>query len=186
MRLQLRTALALTAVLVLGLPAIANASGRDVIRDCAQNGKLTKHYSLKDLRAAERGLPSDIDEYTDCRAVIRAAMGGGSGSGGPAGGIVTASGAVAGSQNDIAALQGLIDHGAKGKRDAVLIDGRSLLPGNAGMTGLLGGLQGANGMPTALMLAIASLLILALAATYLAARDRVPQLRRVALRILGR
>lgn len=187
MRLQLRTSLVLCVVLVLGLPAAAHASGKDVIRDCAQDGKLDKHYTLKELRDAERNLPSDIDEYTDCRAVIRAAMGGGSGSaGGPANGIVTPSGAVAGSPADVAALQGLAAQAAKGKRSMVAIGGKEVLPGNAGMTGVLGGLAGANGMPTSLLLAIASLVLLALTTAYLAARDKVPLVRRVALRIFGR
>jgi hypothetical protein len=64
MRLHLRTSLVVIAVLLLGLPAAARASGADVIRDCADDGKLDKPYTAKELQDAERNLPSDIDEYT--------------------------------------------------------------------------------------------------------------------------
>jgi len=187
MRRQLRTIPLLIAVLVLGLPGAAQASSSDVIRDCAQDGKLDKHYSQKDLRNAEQNLPSDIDEYTDCRSVIRAALSGGSGSpGSPANGIVTASGAVAGSPQDIQALQSIAAQAAKGKRTPVEIGGQSVLPGNAGLGGVLAGLQGANGMPMSLVLAIAALLVLAAVNAYLAVREKFPLVRRVALRVLGR
>src|SRR5436190_20249309 len=104
MRTHLRTTLLLIAVLLLGLPAAAHASGADVIRDCAQDGKLDKTYTQKELQSALKNLPSDIDEYTDCGSVIRAAMHGGSGNPGgpgPAGAILVQSGAVAASQQDI-------------------------------------------------------------------------------------
>jgi hypothetical protein len=77
------------AVLVL-LPALAQASGNDVIRDCTRNGTLTKHYSQKDYEEALANLPADVDEYGDCRQIIRDAQlgaAGGRSGGGPAGSI---------------------------------------------------------------------------------------------------
>ena len=134
MRTQLRTAFVVIAVLALGLPAAAQASWQAVIRDCAQDGKLDQHYSQSDLRKAEQNLPSDIDEYTDCRSVIRAAMGGGSGSpGGPPNGIVTPSGAVAGSPADVQALQAL----GHSKHAAIVVGGKRILPGNAGLSAFI-------------------------------------------------
>jgi phage shock protein PspC (stress-responsive transcriptional regulator) len=190
MRLQLRTTLVLLAVLLLGLPAAARASGQDVIRDCAQDGKLDKSYSQKELEDAEQNLPSDIDEYTDCRQVIRAAMSGGSGNPGgpgPANAIITASGAVAGSQNDVNALTAVQQRSEKGKRPhSIALAGRTITPGNAGLGGVLGGLAGSNGMPPSLIAAIAALLILAVVTAYLGAREKFPLIQRVALRILGR
>jgi hypothetical protein len=183
MRTQLRTAFVVIAVLALGVPAAAQASWQSVIRDCAQDGKLDQHYSQSDLHKAEQNLPSDIDEYTDCRSVIRAAMGGGSGAaGGPPNGIVTPSGAVAGSPADVQALQAL----AHGKHAAIVVGGKRILPGNAGLSGVLAGLRGANGMPGSLIAAIAALLILAVVTAYLAARDKVPLVRRATLRVFGR
>ena len=187
--MHLRTFLVVVALLLLGLPAAAHASGDDAIRDCAQDGKLDKHYSQKELQQAERNLPSDIDEYTDCRSAIRAQMSGGSGNPGgpgPAGAIVTASGAVAGSQADVDALTALVNQSEKGKEPTIAVAGQKVVPGNAGLGGALAGLAGANGMPASLIAAIAALLILAVVTAYLAMREKAPHVRRVALRFLGR
>ena len=187
--MHLRTSLALIAVLLLGLPAAAQASGSEVIRDCAQDGKLDKTYTQKELQDADRNLPSDIDEYTDCRSVIRAAMHGGSGNPGgpgPAGAIIAASGAVAASQQDVNALSAVQNDAVKGKRHAIAIAGQKVTPGSAGLGGPLAGLAGSNGMPAPLITAIALLLALAGVTTYLAAREKFPALRRAALRVFDR
>lgn len=188
MRLHFRTSLVVIAVLVLGLPAAAQASGSDVIRDCAQDGVLNKAYTQKELRDAYNNLPSDIDEYTDCRQVIRAAMGGGNGDtgGSPPNGILTPSGAVAASPQDVQALTDLTNKAVKGKRPAVRIGKQQVLPGNAGLSGVLGGLAGSNGMPTSLIVAIAALIVLAVVTAYLAVREKAPHIRDVALRVFGR
>ena len=39
-----------------------------------QNGRLTKTYSQQDYRDALAHIPSDVDEYTNCRQVIRQAQ----------------------------------------------------------------------------------------------------------------
>jgi hypothetical protein len=189
MRMQLRTFLVLIAVLLLGLPAAARASGSDVIRDCADDGKLDKPYSQKELRDADQNLPSDIDEYTDCRQAIRNAMHGGSGNPGtpgPPGAIITPSGAVAASQDDVAALAAVQDRSVKGKRRPIAVGGEEVTPGKAGLGGPLSGLAGSNGMPASLITAIAALVVLAVVTAYLAAREKFPVVRRVALRVLGR
>jgi hypothetical protein len=188
MRTHLRTSLVVIAVLLLGLPAAAHASGADVIRDCADDGKLNKQYSQKELRDADRNLPSDIDEYTDCRSAIRAAMHGGSGSTGspPPGAIVTESGAIAGSPADVAALAAVQANSAKGKTKPISIGGQEVTPGNAGLGGPLAGLAGSSGMPSSLVAAIAALLVLAVVTAYLAAREKFPVVRRVALRVFNR
>jgi hypothetical protein len=187
--MHLRTPLVLIAVLLLGAPAAAHASGADVIRDCADDGKLDKTYTPKELQAGLSNLPSDIDEYTDCRSVIRAALHGGSGNPGgpgPAGAIITASGAVAASQGDVNALTAVQNDSVKGKRNPVGIAGQQITPGNAGLTGPLAGLAGSNGMPPSLLTAIAALLVLAVVTTYLGAREKLPLVRRAALRVFGR
>ena len=189
MRLRIRTLPALLAVLLLGAPAAAQASGNDVIRDCAQDGQLNKHYSQKDLQSAYNNLPSDIDEYTDCRQVIRAAMGGGNGNtgGAPPNGIMTPSGAIAGSPQDVQALNQITAKAAKrGHAPTIAIAGQRIEPGNAGLGGVLGGLAGSNGMPPSLIAAIAALAILAVVTAYLGAREKLPVVRRLALRIFSR
>ena len=189
MRTHLRTTLVLIAVLLLGLPAAAHASAADVIRDCAADGKLDKQYSQKELQAADRNLPSDIDEYTDCRQAIRSAMHGGSGNPGapgPPGAILTPSGAVAASPDDVNALSALQNDSVQGKRRGISIGGETITPGRAGLSGPLAGLAGSNGIPASLVATIAALLVLAVVTAYLAAREKFPLVRRVALRVLGR
>jgi hypothetical protein len=52
----------------------AFGSGRDVIRDCSEDGVLNGNYTHAELEKALDQLPTDLDEYTDCRAVIRDAV----------------------------------------------------------------------------------------------------------------
>ena len=70
-----------------GFPVGAAASPEQIFDDC-QDGRLDKKYSAKDYRRALAGLPTDIDEYTNCREVIRRAQLGfdGAGGGGAGGG----------------------------------------------------------------------------------------------------
>jgi hypothetical protein len=73
--------LALTLVVALALPTLAHASGDDVIRDCAEDGDLDQDYSDEELEDAERNMPSDIEQYSDCGDVIAQAQAGGRGNG---------------------------------------------------------------------------------------------------------
>ena len=78
--------LVLTALIaLLAVPAIAAASVDAIYEDC-QDGRLDKRYPKPELREALRDMPADLDEYTNCRELIRAARdnqrgGGGSGPG---------------------------------------------------------------------------------------------------------
>lgn len=98
----LRFTLVLLAALALA-PASAFGSAKDVIKDC-QDGSISGKYSQKDFNDALNSIPTDVDEYTDCRDVIRRAQlgsaGGSSGSsaapgvpGAPGGGAGTSGGA---------------------------------------------------------------------------------------------
>jgi hypothetical protein len=85
--MPLRLWFALALVLSLAAPALAHASGGQVIRDCTDDGRLSHRYSQKDYADALAHLPTDVDEYSDCRSVIRRAQlgafgGGGNGNGG--------------------------------------------------------------------------------------------------------
>lgn len=86
--------LLLALAVALLAPAAALADGEDVLRDCNDNGKLDKRYSQGEYRDAIENIPTDLDEYTDCRDVIRRAQLGlnGSGSGDGAGGSGGATG----------------------------------------------------------------------------------------------
>jgi hypothetical protein len=67
-------ALLLTLVSLLALPAAAFAGGRDVIRDCTDDERLSRRYTQAEYRAALTQLAADQDEYSGCREVIRRAQ----------------------------------------------------------------------------------------------------------------
>lgn len=74
-------------------PTAALASGQDVIADCADNARIDGEHGPQDYSDALANLPSDLDEYTDCRQIIAEARanppqqsGGGGGDGGDGGG----------------------------------------------------------------------------------------------------
>lgn len=70
-------ALSLTAValaLALATAAPALASGGGAVADCGADGTLNGHYSPQELQNALHNLPADLDEYSDCRDVIRGAL----------------------------------------------------------------------------------------------------------------
>ena len=82
--------LLLTVLAALALPAAASA---DPVRDCAGDGDLDRRYSNSQLRRALDNIPGELDEYSNCREVIKGAIssgsdrrndssGGGSGGGG--------------------------------------------------------------------------------------------------------
>jgi hypothetical protein len=106
-------------VALLALPALAQASGTDVIRDCNDDGHIDGTYSQAEYQQAEDQMGSDTDQYSDCRDVIAQAKanaknnhssksgsggstpggGGSSSSGGSGGGNGGGSGASAGSSS---------------------------------------------------------------------------------------
>jgi hypothetical protein len=99
MRLPLRIVTLIAALVALAVPSLAQASGSAVIRDCTDDGQLSKSYSQKDYADALAHLPADVDEYSDCRDVIsRARLGGAGGGSGPngSGGAGGAGGGIGG------------------------------------------------------------------------------------------
>ncbi len=78
--------LVLTALIaLLAVPASAAAGVDEIYEDC-QDGRLDKRHPKPALRQALKDMPADLDEYTNCRELIRAARdnqrgGGGAGPG---------------------------------------------------------------------------------------------------------
>src|SRR5215213_1733056 len=92
---MLRLALGLCLLLALvAAPAANAASTTQILRDCADDGVLQGNYPPSELRRARQNIPTDTDEYTDCRDVLARAAAGAvagsgansSGGGGPLGG----------------------------------------------------------------------------------------------------
>jgi hypothetical protein len=191
------------ALLALALPAAASADWERVIQDCADDGALDRHYDDDELDEADKRMPSDINEYTDCRAVIRAARNnggsgssngpgasggaggaGGSGGGGAGGdpGSTTPSGAKGGSAADVAALR-TDTESARRSKPSIQADGRTVTPASSGLNDVAGA---ANALPASLIVAIALLAGLCAAGGAVAARRRWPDLVRAPLRLIRR
>jgi hypothetical protein len=168
--------LLITAVLgCLLLPAAAWASGHAVIKDCTDDGVIQGHYSQQDYKNALNNLPTDVDEYTDCRDVIKRAQtggtggsggpgapGGGAGGGTPAGGDPLAN-ATASERAAVAAAQ------AGGAAKPVSIGGKLVQPGKLGF----GGLGSPTSLPGSLIAVLVALGIAATAAGATYVRNRV-------------
>jgi len=165
---------------VLALPAPAFASADQVIRDCARDGQLDHHYSNAELRRARNNLPADLDEYSDCRDVIAAAIKGGSnrglGAGSPGVGATDPAGEAAAKATDQGELAS-IANGHTGN-PAVDVGGQKLAPDSSGYFNLGGA---ANEVPLPLLIALLLLCMVALASGVGALRERVPALARMPL-----
>jgi hypothetical protein len=176
----IRQLLFLGALAVLALPAPAFASADQVIRDCVLDGKLDHKYSNSELRKARNNLPTDLDEYSDCRDVIAAAIKGGSdrgiGAGSPGGGATDPAGEAAARADDQADLAALAS--GKGPKPSVDVGGTNLAPDSSGFFNLGGA---ANEVPLPLLLALILLSLFALASGLGALRERVPALASVPL-----
>jgi hypothetical protein len=159
MRLRIATALAL--LLVLAVPALAQAKLDPVLTDC-RDGQLDKTYTQTQLANALSHIPTDLDEYSDCRDQIQRAQlggsssssGGGSSSGGTGGGTTgggTGSGGATGGatgsgDTGTAPSGGAVDPLASateaerqafqkavaGGASPVKLDGRPIYPGSLG------------------------------------------------------
>jgi hypothetical protein len=190
--------LALLAALL--LPTAARAAGSDaVIKDCATDSKLDGTYSVADLRKALDHLPKDVDEYSDCSDVISTAIanqttrknddgnssGGGSTSGGSSGGGSSSNGSstsggspskhkpTATDQDFVIGASSPQDHQAVDEAaikggGPLQLDGHSVVP-----SARLASDVGRNGLPAALLAALALLCVLGLAATAPRVRRRV-------------
>lgn len=146
-----------------------------MIRDCARDGRLDQKYSNSELRRARNNLPADLDEYSDCRDVIAAAIKGGSdkgiGRGSPGVGATDPVGEAAAQtqdQGDLAAITS-----GKGPAPSVDVGGTNLKPDSSGFFNLGGA---ANQVPLPLLLALILLSLFALASGLGALRERVPAL----------
>jgi hypothetical protein len=183
-----------TLLLLLAFPGDALAqSPLQVIKDCNQDGQLNRKYSNKELKKALDNLPSDIDEYSDCRDVISAAITGGSdkggnrgaggsgagGSGGAGGGAaaVTPEEQAARTQ-DQADLQALNTPESRESAPGVEVGGETVKPGSDGVFDLA---SASNSLPGPLLVALIVLGLLALAGGIVALRGRLPALARLPL-----
>ena len=177
MKHVVRHLFAITLLAMLALPASANASADQVVRDCVYDGKLDHHYSNAELRHARDHLPSDADEYSDCRDVIAAAIKGGSdrsgGAASPGLGATNPAAEAAAQAADQSDLAAIADSDNAPKLD---VGGQSLKPDNSGFFNLGGA---ANQVPAPLLIALLLLCTMALVTGFGSIRERVPALARI-------
>jgi hypothetical protein len=181
---------------VLATPETAQASPQGVIVDCAKDGNLDHHYSLSDLKKAEKQLPSDVDEYTNCRDVINQAEVQASGSSHkgsshgavsgatPGGGSGGSGGGSAGpSDADAKALAKATGRASRGDAPTLSLGGEKVHPGSPGV---FRSASTANTLPTPVLAALIALGVLTAAGGTLALRRRFPEVVGAALRIFRR
>lgn len=173
--------LAAAILATLLVPAGALADGREVIRDCAQDGDLDGSYSQGELDHAYNNLPSDIDEYSNCREVIERARerggagatnndAGGSGPGGTAYGGGSSGGSYGGSGNDRDELSARELRSRADDPPRADIAGRS----TGDVAGALTTGDEAGRIPTPLIVVLVLALLAAMAGGLYALRDRLP------------
>jgi hypothetical protein len=121
-----------TVIALQFMPGVTVASPSDVVRDCSEDGKLDGHYTQGELQGALKKLPSDIDEYTDCRSVIRdASRSKAAGGRGGSGARAAVAGSVNGSVPPSPQEQRELDEAGE-SAVGVDIGGEKLTPGQAG------------------------------------------------------
>lgn len=177
--------LTLSALFLLLAAPVASAGTREkILREC-QEGRITGNYTPAQLRDARKNIPTDIDEYSDCRDVLgRASLSGRSGGSGGGGGGGSAPDAAAASANNSATSGGDGKIGitepankreAKALQNALerpptaAVDGDRIVPGASGFAAD----AARHGLPTTLLIVLILLGACALAAAAPAVRRRV-------------
>lgn len=165
-----------TVALILALPAAALADGRDVLRDCGDDERLSKRYTQQEYREALGDIDADTEQYTNCSDVIRraqlAALGGGGGGGGndtsgavPGGGDTSGGDTGGGAPVDPLAdatpeERAAVDDVVKGGSAPVALGGVRVDPAKAGR---VPNVSSVGDLPTPLLILLALLAVGALA-----------------------
>jgi hypothetical protein len=161
MLLRLALASCVAAVLLTtASPALAGTREK-ILQEC-QDGRLTGSYTAKEIRDARNHIPTDIDQYSDCRDVLSRALdslaGGGGGTGGGTGGGGAGGGSGPGGSGPLltpstpADTKALQTAGQQGDQP-VKVGEQAIVPG---ATGLASGAP-RTGLP-ALLIAVLALL----------------------------
>jgi len=180
---------------VLAVLALPGTSMADPIRDCNFDGDLDRIYPNSELRSALDRIPTDLDEYSNCREIISGAIAGGSDRGGNRPTAGTEGGAPLTPEEQVARTkdggeleaitrvpgekaveEGTAPKAAKPPR--VEVGGEIVQPGSDGLFELA---SASNDVPTPLLVALVALALLAVIGGLVALRQRLPLLDRVPL-----
>jgi hypothetical protein len=162
-------------ILLLAAPTASAGVREQILREC-QDGRITGNYTPKQLRDARKNIPTDIDEYSDCRDVLsRAALAGGnSGGGGGGGNAPVAPGglSLAGTTGNLLKPEADDEKTAlseaRGDGGSLTIDGEKVIPAAAGFS-----TGSRRGLPTTLLIVLILLGLCGAAAVAPAVRRRV-------------
>jgi hypothetical protein len=200
--LRLVFASVVVVMLVIASPALADTR-EQIFREC-QNGSLSGDFTAKEIRDARNNIPTDIDQYSDCRDVLSRALaglaggnggsagggGGGGAGGGGFGGGNTGGGGGTGSGGTGGALltpttpedQKALADAARSGGGPVQINGEALIPGAAGLSGD----AARHALPATLIVLLALLALAAAAGAVGPVRRHAGALRPGGLLTLGR
>jgi hypothetical protein len=173
-------------LLVLAMLALAALPGHAIaaspVADCNLDGDLDRSYSNAELRKALDNIPTDVDEYSNCRDVISGAITGGSDRGGnrPTAGTdgVALSPEEQAARDSDRAILDAITANPEDNPPSVKVGGQEVEPGSNGLFDLA---TASNDLPLPLLLVLIALALLAVTGGIVALRDRVPALGRIPL-----
>jgi hypothetical protein len=175
----------LAVLVLLALPGGAMAGP---IEDCHFDGKLDKPYLNSTLRKALDQIPTDLDEYSNCREIISGAITGGSDRGGNRptigiGGTTAPDGTPLtpeeqGARTKDAETLEAITGDPEENPPAVEVGGETVEPGSNGLFDLA---SASNDLPMPLLLALVALALLTVIGGLVALRERLPALGRIPL-----
>jgi hypothetical protein len=174
-----RQLILLSALALLLVPAAARA---DALSDCTRDNDLDHSYSNSELQKALDNLPTDSDEYSNCREILAAAIHDGSDKGGGRPDNNGPNGEPLGKKeqaNRVKDAQELASLSAgEGNPPRVDVGGQSVKPGDDGLYDLA---SASNDLPVPLLVALIALAALALTGALVALRTRIPALARLPL-----
>jgi hypothetical protein len=173
--------LVLVVLALMALPGGAMAQNR-AIADCNDNGVLDKKYTNKQLRQAIEDLPTDLDEYSNCREILSGAITSGSDRGGGRP-TLGADGSPLPPDEQTARTQDNADLAAitadpEKSPPSVDVGGEKVEPGSNGLFDLA---SASNDLPVPLLVALIALALVALIGGLVAMRERIPALARIPL-----
>lgn len=178
----IRNVLVLGALALVVLPATAQAGA---LTDCTRDNDLDRNYSNSELQKALDDLPTDSDEYGNCREILSGAIHSGSDKGGgrpsstgPNGEPLSPAEQAERSKDTQALASVAGDATGDPPSPSVEVGGKTVEPGSDGLFDLA---SASNDLPVPLLLALIALALLALTGALVALRSRIPLLARVPL-----
>ena len=179
---MIRAATRLLVLAVLALMALPGTAMAGPISDCSNDGDLDKKYSNGELRRALDSLPTDLDEYSNCREIINGAITSGSDKGGKrpttgADGSPVPADEQAARTKDTEDLAAITADPEKSP-PSVEVGGEKVKPGSNGLFDLA---SASNDLPVPLLVALVALALVALIGGLVAMRERIPALSRIPL-----